>query len=889
MRPSGIALVAIGLALLAVPAGAQTLEVSVDSREIYAGMPFTLVLSAKGFEEQAPPAAPDLVIDGCRVTYIGMTPSVSQQIQIVNGRRSEWREVTLVYRWQVTAPSAVRYTVPALTLSQGSKSAASPAATFDVGDVEQTADMVVRMRLPQRPVWVGETFDGAIEWLLARDVESYELVVPLFEIDAVRVEGAALGGRTRSFRAGARVIDVPMQQDRLREDGIDYTRIRFPFRATVARAQSFDLDPVRVVARLESTRDRGFFGFPDFGRARGALFQASGQRQQLVVHPLPESGRPHNFVNAVGGGFSIDVQASRTVVSVGDPIELTLKIRGDGELQGLSLPPLLGRGGLSRALFSVPAAAAVGSVDPQTNTKTFTVTARILSAEVREVPPIDFAYFDPNRGEYVTVSSRPVALSVAGVNVVDAGDVTAAAVPAATVAVATESPRAVSSAVLIGADMSLSSANRTLAPPWGSTIAPLPMVLLYLVPLALGGFRMWQMRTAARRGRRREIVRARREVERVLKSDGAAREKAPQALNAMRTLARLTGHEGALGAPALEQLETSAFDPAAAGELLDREIVAAVRALAREWGGGGCGGNRRTVSTATAVLCMAFGAAAALSADAGVMTASTETHPRVASGELGSTMQGVIERARQVYSRALEEQDPVRRARHFADAERSLREAAAMRPTPELLADWGNAALGAGDSGRATLAFRRALAAQPNHERAAKNLAWLRDRASAWLPRPTSGGALDSLLFWRDLVSVAQRYWIAAGAFALAVLLLTPWSTRRVRLLRRLSVVPIAVWAVAVGSALLSQSAPPEGVVVIDGAPLRSADSTGARLAFAHLLPAGAEVTILETRDGWLRIALADGTRGWIMANSVAPVHPFQSQTDSQAPVWADR
>ena len=99
-----------------------------------------------------------------------------------------------------------------------------------------------------------------------------------------------------------------------------------------------------------------------------------------------------------------------------------------------------------------------------------------------------------------------------------------------------------------------------------------------------------------------------------------------------------------------------------------------------------------------------------------------------------------IEHGRRVYGQALEEQDPVRRARLFAEAERTLREAAAVRPTPELVTDWGNAALGAGDSGRATLAFRRALALQPNHERAAKNLAWLRDRAPSWLPRPASGG-----------------------------------------------------------------------------------------------------------------------------------------------------
>ena len=884
MKRCGVAWVALGLAALVVPAGAQTLELSVESSEIYAGMPFTLLLSARGFEEQAPPAAPDLAIDGCRLTYIGMTPSVSQQIQIAGGRRSEWREVTFVYRWRVTAPSAGRYTVPALTLVQGSKSAASPAAAFDVGDLEQSTDMVVRMRLPLRPVWVGETFDGAVEWLLARDVESYELVVPLFEIDAVRVESADVGGRTRSFRAGARVIDLPMQQDSLRENGIDYTRISFPFRATATRVQTFDLDPVRVVARLESAGDRGFFGFPSFGRARGALFQASGQRHQLVVRPLPESGRPHNFVNAVGGGFSIEAQASRTVVSVGDPIELTLRIRGDGELEGLSLPPLLGEGGLPPALFSVPATASVGSVDPQTRTKTFAVTARILSAEVREIPPIAFAYFDPNRGDYVTVSSRPVALSVAGGNVVGAADVTAVAAPAPTSTAASEPPRAVSTSGFIGADMSLSAVNRTLAPPWGSTIAPLPLVLLYLLPLVLGGLRVWQMRTAARRVRRREIARARREVERVLRSGGAAREMAPQALNAMRVLARLTGHESALGARPLERLETSAFDPAAAGEPLDGGIVAAVRALAREWEGRG----RTVPPSATATLCVVFGAAAALAADASVPS-SPETQPLVLASEPGSTMLNGIERARQVYRQALEEQDPVRRARYFADAERSLREAAGSRPAPELLADWGNAALGAGDSGRATLAFRRALAVQPNHERAAKNLAWLRDRAPPWLPRPASGGALDSLLFWRDLFSVAQRYWIAAGAFALAVLLLTPWPTRRMRLLRRMSVVPIAVWAVAAGSALLSRSAPPEGVVVIDGAALRSADSGGARLAFAHPLPAGAEVTILEIRDGWLRIALADGTPGWIMANSVAAVRPIQFQTDSHAPVSTER
>ncbi len=272
-----------------------------------------------------------------------------------------------------------------------------------------------------------------------------------------------------------------------------------------------------------------------------------------------------------------------------------------------------------------------------------------------------------------------------------------------------------------------------------------------------------------------------------------------------------------------------------------------------------------------AATCVVLAAASPSPAGASDADVSQQASPglRLAREGAGAAVSEGIDYGRRIYGQALEEQDPVHRARRFAEAERALREAAAVRPTPELIADWGNAALGAGDSGRATLAFRRALAMQPSHDRAAKNLAWLRDRAPSWLPRPASGGALDSLLFWRDMFSVSQRYWIAAGAFALAVLMLTPWPTRRMRLLRRMSAVPIAVWAAAAGSALLSEQASPEGVVVIDGASLRSADSTGARLAFAHPLPAGAEVAILEVRDGWLRIALADGTPGWVRANSV--------------------
>lgn len=66
-----------------------------------------------------------------------------------------------------------------------------------------------------------------------------------------------------------------------------------------------------------------------------------------------------------------------------------------------------------------------------------------------------------------------------------------------------------------------------------------------------------------------------------------------------------------------------------------------------------------------------------------------------------------------------------------------------------------------------------------------------------------------------------------------------------------------------------------ETVVIEDGAVLRSADSFGAPAALANPLPAGAELRTLETRGSWVRVSLADGTRGWLTAGTIEQVEPM--------------
>lgn len=833
------------------------LTLQVEDREIYADLPFTLTLQARGFEETPQPEAPVLKIDSARVTYLGMTPNVSRQITIINGRRSELHEVTFVYRWRVQLARSGTYRIPALTVTQDNQSATTPATQFTAKDIESSRHMIVRLRLPDRPVWVGETFEVQVEWLLSQDAEEFDFVIPLFEMDQVRVEAPSSSERSVAFPTGAGSVSLPMLRDDILEEGTRYARFRFRASVTVNRPGPLDLEPVRVVANLKSGSYRDRFGFR---RSQTELFKAIGDRQRLVVRALPVANRPPGFVNAIGSGFSISVSASRTVVQVGDPIELSIRIRGDGELEGLSLPLLAGPGGLPPMLFSVPSEADFGVIDKQTNSKTYSATVRVRSADVREIPPLEFAYFDPVEGQYATVSSQPIALSVGGSNIIGAADVTVAT-PVPQSIETTDSSRPTPTArpltTLIGADMALSAPERTLVASWQLHELRTILILLYVTPMLLAAFLGWLARTGGTRTHKRAIARASRAVTNAVKRDAPARESTQAILAALRSLARVCGQQQLLRSHLITELENSAYDPNKADQPIDPRTCDAVLTLAAEMRAGTLSGPSAAAVTASFLLAFAV-----------MLLGAANT--TLAEGS-------AIDSARASYAAALDEPDRVRRIRLFGEAERQFRVIARGHPgAAALQADWGNAALGAQDIGRAILAYRRALHLDPGDARAARNLVWLRDRFPAWLPRPSSGGALDTLLFWERTFSIGDRYLIGASAFALAALLTMPWPIAVLRsrrnAIRRVALLLGAIWLAATASAWFGPETRRNAVVIIDGSTLRSADSTGAPLSFANPLPAGTELAILEIRDNWARVMLADGSRGWMTAAAVERV-----------------
>ena len=151
------------------------------------------------------------------------------------------------------------------------------------------------------------------------------------------------------------------------------------------------------------------------------------------VQPLPKAGRPANFGGAVGR-YALKAFAVPTNVRVGDPIELVIDVRGD-PVETIPGPSLSSNPQLNED-FRVPTETLAGTV--RGATKRFTQVIRAKRADVTEIPPIEFAYFDSEAGEYAVARSEPIPVLVSVVEQLDAADLDIAALPSQDQSVALE-------------------------------------------------------------------------------------------------------------------------------------------------------------------------------------------------------------------------------------------------------------------------------------------------------------------------------------------------------------------------------------------------------------------------------------------------------------------
>ncbi len=241
-----------------------------------------------------------------------------------------------------------------------------------------------------------------------------------------------------------------------------------------------------------------------------------------------------------------------------------------------------------------------------------------------------------------------------------------------------------------------------------------------------------------------------------------------------------------------------------------------------------------------------------------------------------------IEEAIASYRAALDTSERDSRLEGFRKAERLFaRTAESGASNPELYTNLGNAALQAEHLGTAVLAYRRALALDPDHPRAVQNLEYVRTLLPEWVPKPETGGLLDSFFFWHKTLAGSDRALGAAIAFAIGALLLAAAIRFGQSALRTAAILPALVWAALIVSVAVDVGGTrlDDAVVIADETVARAADSALAPSTLPAPLPGGVEVRILERRSPWIRIRLANGRDAWVAESALMTVAESDSPT----------
>jgi hypothetical protein len=309
-----------------------------------------------------------------------------------------------------------------------------------------------------------------------------------------------------------------------------------------------------------------------------------------VVQEAPLENRPASYGGAIGRGFSFEAAADRSVVQRGDPIVLTLTVRGEGGLENVGLPSL--EETLPPHIFSLPRDRPPGELTE--GAKIFRVPVRILDESVEEIPALPYSWFDPELGEYQTAYSRPIALSVRPAQLISAEDVVAARSEEPSAPGPAKRPEAAASPEpgrrafnLTGANLALELDREKLAPARGSRDLRLAITyVLSLVMLAASVVYRRRLDRDPKTARDRAACRA--QLQRI---DAAASLPRKQALgeiaSALRELAGLRGDKpGPVWEALVAECDAVFYSPAPALETpLERDLVDRAQSLAEEFVG----------------------------------------------------------------------------------------------------------------------------------------------------------------------------------------------------------------------------------------------------------------------------------------------------------------
>jgi hypothetical protein len=171
---------------------------------------------------------------------------------------------------------------------------------------------------------------------------------------------------------------------------------------------------LKVPVQIQKKRKQGgsvfddFFNDPFFGNAETVQYNAKSNTVKVNVMPLPEN-KPESFKGAVGQ-FSLSSELNKNTTKTNEPLSLTLNISGTGNVTLLTVPELNLPAGMEK--YDPKSTEQVTRQNKISGKKSIEYLIVPRNAGKKEIPPVKFSYFDPNKKSYVTLSTPPYNITV---------------------------------------------------------------------------------------------------------------------------------------------------------------------------------------------------------------------------------------------------------------------------------------------------------------------------------------------------------------------------------------------------------------------------------------------------------------------------------------------
>jgi hypothetical protein len=184
----------------------------------------------------------------------------------------------------------------------------------------------------------------------------------------------------------------------------------FPSQTGELTISPFELN---VPVQVEKKRKTGnsffddFFNDPFFNRET-VDYSVKSNSVKIQVMSLPDN-KPESFNGAVGT-FSLNSDLNKSNVKTNEPLSFKINISGTGNIQLLNIPEVKLPQGFEQ--YEPKVTDQINRKSEISGRKTFEYLIIPRTSGKKEIPPVEFSYFNPDKKSFVTLSTSKYTINV---------------------------------------------------------------------------------------------------------------------------------------------------------------------------------------------------------------------------------------------------------------------------------------------------------------------------------------------------------------------------------------------------------------------------------------------------------------------------------------------